>query len=329
MLETQQIDTSKDTVTNITLSNKSHTSITVSNLGATLLSFKTPDKKSKLQDIVIGFGSIEDYFNNADTYFGASVGRVANRTENARFSINGETFQIGQNEGNNNLHSGPDGYQLHLWKINSLDESNNQISFKLDSPEGDQGYPGNLTLKVSYQLTEKNELKIGYKAISDKDTPLSPTNHSYSNLNGHASGSIENHQLQLQASTYTPIKDSESIPTGEIADVGGTPFDSRTSKTIGCDIEQDFEQLQLATAIGDKSGIKLETFTNLPGVQFYTGNFLNNHPGKFQVSYGKRHGFCLETQFFPNAINTPHFSSSILKASTLTTYQTIYKVGTA
>ncbi len=155
MLETLQIDTSKDTVTNITLSNKSHTSITVSNLGAALLSFKTPDKKSKLQDIVLGFGSIEDYFNNTDTYFSASVGRVANRTENARFSINGKTFQIGQNEGNNNLHSGPDGYQLHFWKINSLDEPNNQISFKLDSPDGDQGYPGNLTLKVSYQLTEK------------------------------------------------------------------------------------------------------------------------------------------------------------------------------
>ncbi|WP_367783585.1 aldose epimerase family protein [Streptococcus pluranimalium] len=346
MLQTQKISTAQGSVTNITLSNRNQTSLIISSLGATLLSFKTQDKKGKLQDIVLGFEAIDDYFTNTDTYFGASVGRIANRTENARFSLNGETFQIAKNEGNNNLHSGPNGYQTRIWEVDCLDEVNNQVTFKLESPDGDQGYPGNLILHISYQLTEDSHLKITYQALADKDTPFSPTNHSYFNLNGHASGSIENHLLKLNASTYTPIRDSKSIPIGDIADVEGTPFDFKNPKTIGQDISQSFDQLELAggydhnfvldhpslqqpfaTVIGDRTGIILEAFTDLPGVQFYSGNFLNNHPGKERALYGKRHGFCLETQFFPNAINTPHFPSPVLKANTPTTYQTIYKVG--
>ncbi|WP_242258667.1 aldose epimerase family protein [Streptococcus thoraltensis] len=345
MLQTQQVNTPNGTISKITLSNGNETSIVVSNLGATLLNFKTPDKNGKLQDIVLGFDTIEEYFRNTDTYFGATIGRIANRTETASFSLDGETFQIDKNEGKNNLHSGPNGYQIRIWEVESLDESSNQVTFKLDSSDGDQGYPGNLTLKITYRLTDDNQVTITYQALSDKNTPLSPTNHSYFNLNGHASGSIENHLLQLNASAFTPIKDSTSIPTGQIADVEGTPFDFRKPKTIGQDIDQPFDQLQFAggydhnlvldnpnlqtafaTVIGDKSGIKLEAFTDLPGVQFYTGNFLNNHPGKAQASYGKRHGFCLETQFFPNAINVPNFPSPVLKANTPATYQTIYKV---
>ncbi|MEQ9764263.1 aldose epimerase family protein [Streptococcus jiangjianxini] len=345
MLQTQDIETTKGTITNIILSNNKETSVIVSNLGATLLNFNTQDKNGKQRDIVLGFDTIEEYFDNTDTYFGASVGRVANRTETASFSLDGETFQIDKNEGNNNLHSGPKGYQTRIWEVEALDESNNQVTFKLDSPDGDQGYPGHLILKITYQLTDDNQLRITYQALSDKDTPLSPTNHSYFNLNGHASGSIENHLLQLNASAYTPIKDSTSIPTGQIVNVEGTPFDFRKPKTIGQDINQAFDQLQFAggydhnlvldnpnlqtafaTVVGDKTGIKLEAFTDLPGVQFYTGNFLNNHPGKNQATYGKRHGFCLETQFFPNAINIPNFPSPVLKANETNSYQTIYKV---
>ena len=345
MIASKYLTTKQGLVMTLTLTNQNGTAVTVTPLGASLLSFKTKDKHGQLTDIVLGFETLDEYFDNTNSYFGGTVGRVANRTQGAQFSLNGETFQIPQNEGHNNLHSGPDGYQLRLWEMDALDEANNKVTFKLESPEGDQGYPGNLTLKTTYQLTQNNQLTISYQAVSDKDTPFSPTNHSYFNLNGHASGSIANHQLQLKASHYTPIQDAKSIPTGDILNVEGTAFDFRKSKTIGQDIEQALEQLQLAhgydhnfainspgleepfaTVIGDQSGITLDVFTNLPGVQFYTGNFLGEIAGKEATNYPNRSGFCLETQHFPNAINTPTFPSPILKANTPVIYETIYKV---
>ena len=211
MIVSTYLKTKQGLVRTLTLTNQNGTA-TVTPLGASLLSFKTKDKHGQLTDIVLGFETLDEYFDNTNTYFGGTVGRVANRTKGAQFSLNGETFQIPQNEGANNLHSGPDGYQLRIWEIDALDEANNQVTFKLESPDGDQGYPGNLTLKTTYQLTQDNQLTISYEAVSDKDTPFSPTNHSYFNLNGHASGSIANHQLQLKASHYTPIQDGKSIP---------------------------------------------------------------------------------------------------------------------
>lgn len=345
MIETKHFETEQGQLITVTLTNQRGTSVSVTSLGATLLNFKTKDSKGQLTDIVLGFDKVEDYFDNSNTYFGGTVGRVANRTENATFSLEGTAFQLPQNEGHNNLHSGPNGYQIRLWKVDSLDETDNLVRFSLDSPDGDQGYPGNLKLTVTYQLDHDNALKITYDALSDRDTPFSPTNHSYFNLNGHQATNIDKHLLCIKASHYTPLKDETSIPSGDIIKVAETPFDFTSPKTIGKDINDNCEQLELAhgydhnfvidspsldvpfaTAVGDQSGITLEAFTNLPGVQFYTGNFLGGIVGKEQVSYPNRSGFCLETQHFPNAINTPDFPSPVLKANIPVTYQTIYKV---
>lgn len=345
MIQIKTLKTTTGDIKKVTLSNAQETAITVTNLGASLLQFLTKDKHHHLQDIVLGFDDIEAYFDNRDSYLGATVGRVANRTEHASFTLNDQVFQIPNNEGNNNLHSGPDGYQIRIWDIKETDSKNNHVTFTLDSPDGDQGYPGHLSLDVTYHLTDDNQLIISYKATSDKATPFSPTNHSYFNLNGHQAGHIDNHLLQLNATAYTPLKDEHSIPSGEICTVKGTPFDFTKPKAIGRDINHHFDQLTIANGydhnfvisepslkapfarvVGDQSGIVLEVFTNLPGVQFYTGNFLNNIPGKNQTTYGKRQGFCLETQHFPNAINIPNFPSPVLEANTTTIYQTIYKV---
>lgn len=333
------------TIKVFTLENSLGSKVTITNLGATITNFWTKDKDGKLRDIVLGYDPIDSYFENTDTYFGATVGRSANRLAKAQFTLNDKQYQIPQNEGANNLHSGPKGYQIRLWGVGQVNPETSCLTLTLNSPDGDQGYPGNLAVSVIFELTDENELVITYKGISDQDTVFNLTNHSYFNLNGHDSGSIENHQMQVLADAFTPMIDSHSITSGEIRPVDQTPFDFRTSKTIGQDINEDYDQLvyaggydhnwvlnepsmdkPFAIAQGNQSGIKLEAFTTLPGVQFYTGNFLNGNAGKDGASYSKRNGFCLETQFFPNALNNDIFASPIIKANEEYISQTKYKI---
>ncbi|AJG25243.1 aldose epimerase [Streptococcus iniae] len=344
-LSVKTVESPKGLIKVFTLSNTKGTQVDVTNLGATITRFLTKDKKGQLRDIVLGYDPIEAYFKNTNTYFGATVGRSANRLAGARFTLNENQFQIPQNEGENNLHSGPNGYQIRLWDVASYQESDSAISFMLNSPDGDQGYPGNLAITVGFKLSEDNELLITYKGVSDKDTLFNVTNHSYFNLNGHESGSIEKHSLQLLADAFTPIVDSHSIPSGEIRPVDGSAFDFRKPKEIGKDISSKDQQLHFAggydhnwvlntpsmeepfaIAVGDTSGIKLEAYTTLPGVQFYSGNFLDGDMGKDHHHYQKRQGFCLETQYFPNAINIEGFASPLLKAGQEICTQTKYKV---
>lgn len=326
-----------------TLTNKNGMGICVSNFGALLLEVLVEDRNGRKKDVVLGYDSFEEYQKNTNTFFGATVGRNANRTEGAVFRLNGKTFRMNANEGENNLHSGSNGYQIRLWKTDRLEDD--RVVFSLESPDGDQGFPGNLQVKVSYSLSDENEIKISYEGISDKDTVFNMTNHSYFNLGGHNSGNVLSHRLQLCSQFYTPVKDSASIPTGEILSVKHTPMDFTEAKEIGRDIEADFEQLrftggydhnfvlnkprgvleQFAEIFCPETGIKMTAFTDLPGVQFYAGNFLAGEKGKRGAVYGRRDGFCLETQYFPNGVNEPAFACGFLRAGEKVNTQTIYR----
>lgn len=326
-----------------TIENKNGMRICISNFGALLLQVIVKDKNGEEKDVVLGYETFREYQKNTNTYFGSTVGRVANRTEGAAFCLNGKIHHMPANEGENNLHSGPDGYQIRLWNTERQEE--NSITFVLESPDGDQGFPGNLRLEVTYSLSDENELTIRYEAVADADTPFNVTNHSYFNLGGQDGGDILSHQMLLLSKFYTPVKDSASIPTGEILCVEGTPMDFREAKEIGRDIEKDFEQLQftkgydhnfvLDKARGEmgkfaevfcpKTGIKMTAYTDLPGVQFYSGNFLEGERGKGGILYGRRNGFCLETQYFPNAVNEPAFACGILKAGEKAVTETKYQ----
>lgn len=328
-----------------TFENSNGLEMTVSDLGATLVKVLVPDKNGVKRDVVLGWDDTAGYLNGPATYFGATVGRSANRTEHAQFELNGTTHHLTPNERQNNLHSGPNGYQLRLWQMKNIDEEQNAITFQLISPDGDQGYPGQLDLSVTYQLTADNAILITYEGLSEQDTVFNLTNHSYFNLAGHDSGTILDHELQIQASHFTPVEDEKSIPTGEIRTVSGTPMDFLTTKPIGQDIDADYDQLvftggydhnyvldktadtltQFATATSKESGITMKVSTDLPGVQFYAGNFIEDVLGKDDVTYQKRSGFCLETQYFPNAINELAFTSPILEAGKKLTTQTSYQ----
>ncbi|MCF1617785.1 aldose epimerase family protein [Tetragenococcus koreensis] len=327
-----------------TFENKKKMKMTVSNFGAVLTNLWIPDKSGIMRDIVLGYDTVEGYESNGDTHFGATIGRNANRIENARFELHDKEYKLAKNDGENNLHSGPMGYELRLWNVKAINEENNSITFSIVSPDGDQSYPGELCLNVTYQLQE-SAVVITYNATSNEDTIFNPTNHSYFNLNGHQSGDILKHKLQINASTYTPVKDEHSIPTGEILPVEGTPLDFRNKKRIDSDIQKDFSQLKFAQGYdhnfvidkeadlaahleGDQSGISMDISTNLPGVQFYTSNFLENIQGKDGAVYPSYSGVCLETQFFPNAINEPMFDSPILKKNEERTFNTIYQFST-
>ncbi|MGM0175024.1 aldose epimerase family protein [Enterococcus sp. DIV0800] len=319
--------------------------MTVSNLGATLINLWVPDKNNQLQDVVLGYDQLQQYLNNTKTFFGASILRNANRVAGASFELAGQVYQLNQNEGENNLHSGPAGFQLRLWDVQEIDEKANRITFRLMSPAGDQGFPGALDCQTTYQLKSDGTVSIAYSGLSDATTIFNPTNHSYFNLNGHASGTIVNHSLQMKAAKYTPVKDRHSIPTGDYVSVTDTPFDFTKAKTIATDIEAADEQLhftggydhnfvlakpigafeKIGRLVGDISGISMEVATNLPGIQFYSGNFVENELGKAGVRYQARAGLCLETQYFPNAINETHFDSPVLRAGEQARYQTDFK----
>lgn len=325
------------------LENKQGMKAIVSNLGGVLTNLWVPDHNHHLIDVVLGYDSSTQYEKNTNTFFGATVGRNANRIAQAQFMIEGQTYQLAKNEGENNLHSGPEGFQLRVWETVKQDEAMNEITFRLVSPDGDQGFPGELEVLLTYRLTEANELILRFEGTSDQATVFNPTNHSYFNLNGHGSGHILNHRLQINGDAFTPIADSASIPTGAIQPVDKTPMDFRTMHRISEGLDQSFQQLaytkgydhnyvlndstyaKAAEVTGDLTDISLEVWTDLPGLQFYAGNFLANEKGKSNVYYQENAGLCLETQFYPNAVNEPTFASPLIPKNKKVTHQTMFK----
>lgn len=315
------------------LENKNHTVVKVTDFGATLVSVLFADKDGVMKDMVLGYDDAASY-EKGTSCFGATIGRNGNRIKDARFTINGKEWVIEANENNNSLHSGKNGFNHLMWEMK--ESGDNYVTFYHYSPQEEQGFPGNMHVTVTYTLDDEDTVHITYNAKADADTVMNFTNHSYFNLAGNDSGVMLDQKLQLFADAYTPDEDSHSIPTGEIAPVAGTPMDFTTMKPIGQDINADFEQLhftggydhnyvlsdkpgtmrQMAKAECDASGIAMDAYTECCGVQLYAGNFIGTQTGKGGVTYGDRHGFCLESQFYPNAVNEKNFPSPVVSANT-------------
>ena len=307
---------------------------TVTDYGAHLVSLWVPDKDGNLADVVLGHDDANGY-RTGKAFLGATVGRNANRIGGASFALNGETVQIPVNENSNNLHSGPDYYHLRMWEVVSHSETS--ITLRLVSPDGDQGFPGRAVMDVTYELDPNGGLHIVYEGDCDKDTVFNLTNHSYFNLAGHDKGSAMDQLLTIPGQHFTPA-DAQSIPTGELRHVEGTPMDFRTPKAIGRDIEEDYECLKLqggydhnwevwsnpcAILQDPASGRTMCVFTDLPGLQFYAGNFIDE-TGKGGTYYGKRSGIALETQFYPDALHNPDWAQPIVKAGEHYHSETVY-----
>ena len=315
------------------LENKNHTVVKVTDFGATLVSVLFADKDGVMKDMVLGYDDAASY-EKGTSCFGATIGRNGNRIKDARFTIDGKEWVIEANENGNSLHSGKNGFNHLMWEMK--ESGDNYVTFYHYSPQEEQGFPGNMHVTVTYTLDDEDTVHITYHAKADADTVMNFTNHSYFNLAGHDSGVMLDQKLQLFADAYTPDEDSHSIPTGEIAPVAGTPMDFTTMRPIGQDINADFEQLhftggydhnyvlsdkpgtmrQMAKAECDASGIAMDAYTECCGVQLYAGNFIGTQTGKGGVTYGDRHGFCLESQFYPNAVNEKNFPSPVVPANT-------------
>ncbi len=328
-----------------TLVNENGVSASFTNLGAVWVTMNVPDKTGSMTDVVLGYDRVSDYLLNPP-HFGAPIGRSANRIADAKFNLNGKEYKLKANNGPNNLHSGPDLYHTRLWDGQADEEDlGTSVSFSLFSPEGDQGFPGNAEITVTYTLTPDNSLKISYHMICDADTVANFTNHSYFNLDGQDGGYAMNQRVWIDADTFTRA-DEGSIPTGELTPVKGTPMDFTVMKPIEKDIHEEYEALRFgggydhnwvlnnrsgevslcAAAESDKTGIRMEVYTDLPGMQFYTANFLKNEPaGKGGTIYEKRCCYCFETQYYPNSVNMPEFPSPVLKAGKEYKTTTIYK----
>jgi len=324
------------------LSNKGGMSVAFSNYGATILSIEVPNKDGKLENVVLGYDSAKDLFAGK-SYFGCIVGRYANRIANGKFSIDGQSFTAPQNNGINSLHGGVNSIDKQVWDVRQM---NDAISFSIKIKDGENGYPGEMNLTVIYSLREDNSLVIDYTATTDKPTVINVTNHAYFNLTGDPSKTILDHDMMINASTFTPV-DSTLIPTGELKEVRGTAFDFTAAKPIGKDIAANEQQLVYglgydhnfvlnstdiktpAVVVTEKmSGRKMEVFTTEPGVQFYTGNFLDGNEKGRGMAYQYRTGFCLETQHFPDSPNQPSFPTTLLKPGETWKSQTIYRFST-
>lgn len=312
-----------------TLKNKNGVEAAVITYGAVVQALKIPDRKGQSADVTLGFDTLAGYLKE-NPYFGAIVGRYGNRIAKGRFKLGGAEYKLAVNNGENHLHGGLRGFDKYVWDAQDKSAGDDAIvELSLVSPDGDEGYPGRLSVKVTYTLTDRNELRIDYAAETDKETVVNLTNHTYFNLKGQGEGDILDHAMQINADNYTPV-DRGLIPTGVIAPVAGTPFDFRNLTMIGARIDDDNEQLKFgggydhnwvlngtegemrhtAKAVEQKSGRVLEVLTTEPGVQFYTGNFLDGTlTGKGGKVYPKRSGFCLETQHFPDSPNQPKFPS--------------------
>nr|WP_255695702.1 aldose epimerase family protein [Rhodohalobacter sp. 614A] len=329
------------------LQNQQGMKVGITNYGGRIVSWLAPDKNGEYDDIVLGFDSIDGYLNANEVYFGALIGRYGNRIQKGQFSLNGETYSLATNNGQNHLHGGPGGFHNVVWDASQLDDQHLVLTYF--SEDGEEGYPGNLSVKVKYTLTPQNELKIDYTATTDSPTPINLTNHAFFNLGGAASGTINEHELTIYGSKYTPV-DSTLIPTGEMTAVEGTPFDFTSSKAIGEDLSADNTQLeygqgydhnfildkeqpgkltQAAKVTDPASGRTMEVFTTEPGIQFYGGNFLDgSDTGKEGQPYTHRTAFCLETQHFPDSPNHPDFPSTVLNPGEIYHSLSIYKFST-
>lgn len=329
----------------ITLLNKNGLVCQITNFGARVASLWAPDSEGKLQDIVLSFPEIEGYLQSKNNYFGAIIGRYANRIKNGFFELDGIKYSLPTNSSGNHLHGGFNGFDQVVWKIEKVTASSLQLSHI--SEHLDQGYPGNIKVRVLYELTPRNELKIEYRATTDRPTIINLTHHSFFNLKGAGIGSIEDHVFQIQASNYTPI-DKFLIPTGEILSVEGTPLDLKQPTVLNKKINSSFDQIKYgngfdhnyvldkekkgvgfaAKVIEPASGRLMEVFTNEPGLQFYSGNFLDGLVGKNQKLYEARGAFCLEAQHYPNSPNNPEFPDTTLRPEDEYYSTCIYKFST-
>ncbi len=319
--------------------------MTITNFGGKVMSMLIPDRNGKLNDIILGYGTPEEYINGSP-YFGALIGRVGNRIAKGKFSLNGNTHQLPINNGENHLHGGPNGFHNVYWDATPLSINGNEaLQLEYTSKNGEQGYPGNLKVIVKYILTNENDWIVEYEATTDQSTPINLTQHNYYNLAGEGNGDILNHRLAIHADHFTPV-DSSLIPTGELRSVANTPFDFRKPISIGEHINDDDEQLKfgsgydhnwvlvkkdnsptLAAVVSEPtSGRIMEIYTTEPGIQLYAGNFLDSTDiGKSKIAYAHRTGFCLETQHFPDSPNRLDFPSVILKPGEKYYQKTIHR----
>jgi aldose 1-epimerase len=331
-----------------TLTNAAGMEVKVTNYGGIITSLKVPDRNGKLDDVTLGYDAIDGYLKSSP-YFGALIGRYGNRIAKAQFKLEGETYKLPANDGPNTLHGGNKGFDKVVWQAEPFERAGERgIVFTYTSPDGEEGFPGTLTAKVTYTLTDKNELAFDYHATTDKPTVVNLTQHAYFNLAGDGAGDILGHELTINADRFTPV-DSTLIPTGELASVEGTPFDFRTKTKIGDRIDADHEQIKrgggydhnyvlnrtseglaLAARVEEPTtGRVMEVHTTEPGVQFYSGNFLDGSiTGKSGHVYNKRNGFCLETQHYPDSPNQPSFPSTVLRPGEEYTSRTVYTFST-
>ncbi len=325
------------------LRNKHGVLVEVLNKGGIIKKLLLPNKQGTFEDVVLGFSSKNQYLDD-HPYFGALAGRFANRIAHGKFTLEGKEYSLAQNNGTNHLHGGLSGFDKVFWEVEPL-ENQNGIQLSYTSKDGEEGYPGKLSVTVTYELTADNTLKVKYQAHTDKTTVINLTQHSYFNLSGDFSKQILDHELLLHADQYLPL-DNTQIPVGNYQSVVGTPFDFSSSKTIGRDIEAKNEQLEIgsgydhcwvinnpnneivkaAEVYHPESGRTMDVYTDQPGIQLYTANFLDNTlPSKTGGTYGPRNGFCLETQHFPNAPNEPSFPTTILKPGETFTSETWFQ----
>lgn len=335
------------------LTNANGIELRVANYGGTILSLKTPDREGNVDDIVLGFDSLDEYlsdeYREANPYFGAIIGRYGNRIAEGQFTLEGETYTLATNDGDNHLHGGQQGFDRVIWQAEPFESDKGKgLVLRYTSDDGEEGYPGRLETEVTYTLTDEDTLIVDYRAETDKATPINLTQHSYFNLKGEGNDSILDHQLMLNADAFTPVSES-LIPTGELQPVEGTPFDFTQAIPIGERIEQDNEQLSFGGGYdhnfvlnrddaeqGDlviaakvwepQSGRMLEIETTEPGIQFYSGNFLaGDLTGKRGQSYPQRSGFALETQHFPDSPNQDNFPSTILEPGETYRSRTVFR----
>lgn len=323
----------------VLLENKAGTSVSLLTLGAAIQALCFENK-----DIVLGFDCAEHYFNSG-AYIGATVGRVCNRTADGRFTLNGNEYTLYCNEPDRqvHLHGGAVGFDKKIWDYSVVSESDNPaVTFSTTSPDGEEGYPGNLQISVTYTLTEDNALVLEYNGEADADTPVNLTNHAYFNLNGCDGENVHNHYLQVNADAYTPVT-HRLVPTGDYAPVADTAIDFRRLRLLGDSLTNEDATMvytggvdhnfvlnegadMAAVAYSPATGIRVRCETTMPGLQVYTGNFLDEPGGKYGCKWGKHQGFCLETQYFPNSVNQPSFPTIIRKANEAFTFRTVYRM---
>ena len=338
---------SGEAVDQYTLQNAGGSSVSIITYGGTLTAIRVPDRAGKLSDVCLGFDTLEKYLN-VPGYMGALIGRYANRIGGARFTLNGKTYSLYPNEGENTLHGGKVGFNRKVWAAQTVSEPGvERLVLTCRSEDGEEGYPGALDVRVTYSFDDEDELTIHYEAVCDQDTVVNLTNHCYFNLAGHNSGTVEDHVIQINADRFTVVR-PDSIPTGELRPVDGTPFDLRAGLRIGDGLARIGEDEQMRFGKGydhnfaiscegegvvkavelydPASGRVMETFTDMPGVQFYSANMLeSDFAGKDGVMYGHHAGLCLETQFFPDSPNRPEVPSCTLRAGQKYDYTTVYK----